>query len=92
MEEGCNRLSAIVSELPVGIVTTQLLVDLSLRLDQKLQRGGVDDSDGVVGGFIEKVVSVLQEYAKLDPSCVEAFKISSKARKLVLVGRSRTWH
>ncbi|MDO8551407.1 MAG: hypothetical protein Q7S03_01855 [bacterium] len=73
LEEGCNRLSAVVSKLPVGILTAQLLVDLLLRLDQKLQRGGVDDSDGAVGGFIEEIVSVLEEYVKLDPACVEVF-------------------
>ena len=46
---------------------------LLLRLDKKLCTGGVDDSDGEVGGFIEEVVEVLQEFAKLDPSCVNAF-------------------
>ena len=33
----------------------------------------VDDSDGSVGGFIEETEQVLKEYAKLNPSCVEAF-------------------
>ena len=33
----------------------------------------VDDSDGTVGGFIEETEQVLKEYAKLNPSCVEAF-------------------
>lgn len=73
LEEGCNRLSAIISDLPVGIETTQLLVDLLLRVDQKLQTGGVDDSEGVVGGFIEEVVKVLEEYVKLDPTCIKAY-------------------
>ena len=45
-----------------------------LRLDEKLCRGGVDDSDGTVGGFMEEVVRVLKEYAKLDLVCVKAFK------------------
>jgi len=35
--------------------------------------GGVDDSDGTVGGFIEEVVIVLKEYAKLNPSCIKPF-------------------
>ena len=73
LSEGCNRLSKIVSELPVSEQTAKLLVDLLLRLDNKLCRGGVDDSDGAVGGFIEEVVAMLEEYAKLDPSCVKAF-------------------
>lgn len=74
LSEGCNRLSAIVAKLPVSKQTAELLVDLLLRLDEKLSRGGVDDSDGTVGGFMEGVVEVLEEYAKLDKSCIKAFK------------------
>jgi hypothetical protein len=59
--------------LPVGEQTAKLLVDMLLRLDNKLCRSGVDDSDGTVGGFMEQVVNVLQEYAKLDHSCTKAF-------------------
>jgi len=44
-----------------------------LRLDDRLCRGGVDDSDGTVGGFIEEIVQMLKEYAKFDPSCIKAF-------------------
>ncbi|HAZ29838.1 TPA: hypothetical protein DCY43_03815 [candidate division WWE3 bacterium] len=73
LSEGCNRLSTVISDLPVGTQAVELLVDLLLRLDKKLCTGGVDDSDGVVGGFIEEVVGVLQEFAKLDPSCFNAF-------------------
>ena len=73
LSEGCNRLSTIVSDLPVSTQTAELLVDLLLRLDKKLCTGGVDDSDGIVGGFIEEVVDVLQEFAKLDPVCVKSF-------------------
>lgn len=72
--EGSNRLSAIVSALPVSEQTSRLLVDLLLWLDKKLQVGGVDDSDGTVGGFIEDAVNMLEEYAKLDPACVSAFQ------------------
>jgi len=74
LAEGCNRLSAIISELPVSKQTAQLLVALLLRLDKKLCEGGVDDSDGIVGGFIYETISVLEEYAKLDPTCIKAFK------------------
>ena len=73
LSEGRSRLSKIVSELPVSKQTAKLLVDMLLRLDDRLCRGGVDDSDGTVGGFIKETVQVLKEYAKLDPSCVEAF-------------------
>jgi len=73
LSEGCNRLSAVIYDLPVNTQTAGLLVDLLLRLDKKLCTGGVDDSDGEVGGFIEEVVCILQEFVKLDPSCVVAF-------------------
>lgn len=74
LSEGCARLSKLVSELPVSEQTAKLLVDMLLRLDKKLCTGGVDDSDGTVGGFIEEVVLMLKEYAKLDPKCIKAFK------------------
>ena len=53
--------------------TAGLVVDLLLRLDRKLYQGGVDDSNGTVGGFIEETVQMLREYAQHDPSCAEAF-------------------
>ena len=73
LSEGCDRLSRIISELPVSEQTAKLLVDTLLRLDDKLCRSGVDDSDGTVGGFIEETVQALKEYAKLDLSCAKAF-------------------
>ena len=73
LSEGCNRLSKIVSELPVSLQTANLLIDTLLRLDDRLCRGGVDDSDGTVGGFIEETVRVLEEYGKFDLSCAKAF-------------------
>lgn len=74
LQEGCSRLSEVVSGLPVGEQTARLLVDMLLRLDDRLCRGGVDDSDGTVGGFIEEVVLVLKEYARIDPLCIVVFK------------------
>jgi hypothetical protein len=64
--------------MSISSQTAKVLVDMLLRLDKKLCTGGVDDSDGTVGGFIEETVSVLQEYAKLDPRCIEAFEKLSK--------------
>ncbi|MEK7559052.1 MAG: hypothetical protein AAB521_01995 [Patescibacteria group bacterium] len=74
LEEGCNRLSALLSELPAGKQTAQLTVDLLLRLDKKLSSGGVDDSDGTVGGFIEEAVRMLLEFEKIDTECKKEFK------------------
>lgn len=74
LQEGCNRLSKIVSDLPVSRQTAKVLVDLLLRLDDKLCRGGVDDSDGTVGNFIIETAAVLQEFVQLDPVCKEELR------------------
>ena len=73
LDEGCARLSKLVSKLPVSEQTTKLLIDMLLRIDKKLCMGGVDDSNGTVGCFMRETVSVLEEYAKLDPNCIKAF-------------------
>lgn len=75
LAEGRSRLSKIVSELPISRQTAQFLAHLLLRVDAKLLQGGVDDSDGTVGGFIEEAVCVLQEYTEHDPECIEAFGV-----------------
>ncbi len=74
LEEGCNRLAQIVAELPVSPQTAGLLLEMLWRLDRKLSRSGVDDSNGTVGGFMKETVQVLREYATLDPFCVESFQ------------------
>ena len=72
LSEGCRRLSKVVSGLPVHVTTAEILVNLLLRLDKKIS-SAVDDSDGTVGGFIEEVVRVLQDFAKLDATCCASF-------------------
>lgn len=74
LQEGCNRLSAIVSNLPVREQTALILVDLLLRLDKKLISGGVDDSEGTVCGFMQETVEVLKQYTKLESACSLAFR------------------
>lgn len=74
LQEGCNRLSAILSDLPVNKETAEILVKLLLRLDKKLCVGGVDDSNGIVGGFMNEVVQVLQEFTQTEPDCIKTFK------------------
>ena len=75
LREGCNMLSAIVSDLPVNKQTAEILVELLLRLDKKLCVGGVDDSNGIVGGFMSEVVQMLEEFAKIDPDCIDALEL-----------------
>lgn len=75
LTEGCNRLAAIFSTLPASRQTTNLIVKTLLRLDEKLTTGGVDDSDGTVGGFIEEVVKLLIEFAKINPESPKEFEL-----------------
>ena len=77
LSEGCNRLSAIVFNLPVSAQTAELLIKTLLRLDKKLCTG-VDDSDGTVGGFIQGCVEVLEEFVQLDKRCVDTFELLCK--------------
>lgn len=74
LQEGCNRLSTIVSSLPVSAPTAELLIKLLLRLDKKLC-AGVDDSDGTVGGFIQECVEILKEFVQLDKKCLSVFEL-----------------
>jgi hypothetical protein len=73
LSEGTSRLSEVVGALPVSLQTTKIIVDLLIRLDRKLSTGGVDDSDGTVGGFIQESAVVLRQFASLDPGCKQAF-------------------
>ncbi|VVB64814.1 Uncharacterised protein [uncultured archaeon] len=75
LQEGCNMLSAIVSDLPVNKQSAEILVKLLLRLDRKLRVGGVDDSNGIVGGFMTQVVEMLEEYVRINPGCIDTFKL-----------------
>jgi hypothetical protein len=49
------------------------LVDLLLRLDDRLCHTGVDDSNGTVGGFMQEVAAVLEQYAAAEPRVVKTF-------------------
>lgn len=73
--EGVNRLSTIISSIPVSFQTSEILTKLMIRIDKKLVTGGVDDSDGTVGTFIQEMVNVLHDYAKLDITCIDSFRL-----------------
>lgn len=74
LQEGCNRLSAIVSDLPVNKQAAEILVKLLLRLEKKLSVGGVDDSNGIVGGLAGEMVALLEKFADINPSCINSFE------------------
>jgi len=72
--EGCNRLSAVISDLPISRQVADILVKLLLRLERKLSVGGVDDSNGIVGGLAGELVALLEKFTKIDPSCIDSFE------------------
>ena len=74
LREGCNRLSAVISDLPVSRQVADILVKLLLRLERKLSVGGADDSNGIVGGLAGELVALLEEFARIDPSCIDSFE------------------
>lgn len=74
LDREVGRLSAIVSELPVGVSSADLLLDMLIRLDHKLMNTGIDDSNGTVGNFIFETVGVLKEYAKSHSEIKSTFK------------------
>lgn len=74
LREGCNRLSAVISDLPVSRQSADILVKLLLRLKKKLSVGGVDDSNGIVGGLAGELVALLEEFAGIDPPCIDSFE------------------
>lgn len=74
LDQGCARLSGVISALPVNVKVADILVSLLLRLDKRLSVGGVDDSNGTVGNFMIDLVDVLKEYVDLDGKCVRVFK------------------
>ncbi len=74
LREGCNRLSAVISGLPVSRQSADILVKLLLRLERKVSVGGVDDSNGIIGGLAGELVALLEEFTRIDASCIDAFK------------------
>lgn len=75
LDEGCSMLTEIVSHLPASRQTANFLVKLLLRLDDKLCRGGVDDSNGTVGGFMESIVELLLTFSKVDQEIKKEFGV-----------------
>jgi hypothetical protein len=77
LQEGCNRLSAVVSGLPVNAPAAEIVVKMLVRLDKKLCVGGVDDSNGIVSGFMNDVVAVLLTYIEIDRRCITTLRVLS---------------
>ncbi len=78
--EGALRLNDIFSKLPVSKQTSDLIIKTLFKLDEKLCSGGIDDSDGALGGCLYESVEILLQFAKLDPQCADSFKIFKKVK------------
>lgn len=74
LQEGCNRLRTVISDLPVNRQIADLLVKLLMRLEKKLSVGGVDDSNGIVGCLAGEMVALLEEFARIDPAYIDSFE------------------
>ncbi len=72
LEKGCYRLSHLISELPVSKQTSDLVVEILLRVDKKLSVG-VDDCNYTVRDFIDNTVGALIEYVAIDKNCINSF-------------------
>ncbi len=74
LTEGSNRLAATLSKLPASEQTAKLIVNLLVRLEKKLTMGGVDDSDGTVGGFCNEAMCLLIDFADTNPKYAKHYK------------------
>ncbi len=64
---GAGVIARAVSNLPASRENADYIWKVVLRLSKKLATGGVDDSDGVVGGCVDSLVDQLGRYAKDRP-------------------------
>ena len=74
LSKGCTKLHLILSRLPINPKTVKFILGLLLRIDRRLSSGGVDDSDGTVGDFIEQVVDALANASSAHPEIIPEFK------------------
>jgi len=67
LDVGSGMIEAAVKNLPASKENSKYLWSLVLRLSKKLSHGGVDDSDGTVGGCISELVAQCGRYAQEKP-------------------------
>lgn len=64
---GAGMISSAIANLPASKENADYLWKLVLRISKKLATGGVDDSDGTVGGCVYEILAKLAEFAKEKP-------------------------
>lgn len=68
LDVGSGIIREAVKNLPASKENAKYLWSLVLKLSKKLADGGVDDSDGTVGGCISSLVQQCGKYAKEKPA------------------------
>ncbi len=74
LDAGTKAVRIAIAKLPISKTSAKLLITLALKLDTKLQIGGIDDSNGTVGNCIEYIVETLINFSMEDASVVKEFK------------------
>lgn len=67
LDVGSGMIGEAVKNLPANRENSKYLWSLVLKLSKKLAEGGVDDSNGTVGGCISLLVAQCGKYAKEKP-------------------------
>lgn len=67
LDVGSGMIEAAVKNLPAAKEHTKYLWALVLKLSKKLSHGGVDDSNGTVGGCVSVLVEQCGRYAQEKP-------------------------
>lgn len=80
LAKGCNMLTDIFNKITISLQTTELIIKTLLKVDKKLSNAGIDDSNGIVGGFLENAGYFLNDFAKINPECVKKFKLLYKQK------------
>lgn len=67
LDVGAGMIEEAVKNLPASKENAKYIWSIVLKLSKKLSHGGVDDSDGTVGGCISALVEQCGKYAKEKP-------------------------
>jgi len=74
--KGSRLILFALSKLPVCEKTVMICIDLLKKLDKKLLKGGVDDSDGTIANLMEQIVEVLNLCVDFDEKLKKYIKLN----------------
>lgn len=76
LDIAAGMISEVLPLLDTSMVNAKYLWKIILRLSDKLARGGVDDSNGTIGGAIYAIIERLVQMAKHDQA-IEAWAVKN---------------